>query len=145
MYLLYAFPSAWNYNLTYFQSIFDDVERLLMKTIETEHGWVIADIFNLSLGRRDRGRIMIEFCMQFQMDIANEDTDQEDIHKWTFKSSISGLHRLEYILHTKNLRSFDAFANYQLDLGSDHRNVSTSLEFIRPQESQKKLHISFKG
>ena len=79
------------------------------------------------------------------MDIANENIAKTDIHSWTFKSSISRPNRLDYILHTKNLRAFDVSANYELDLGSDHRNVSTSLQFMRPQESWKKRQLSFKG
>ena len=85
---------------------------------------------------------MAEFCEQFSMNIAN---DQDSAEAWTFKSYIGGFYRLDYILHTKNLRSFDVSANYDLDLGSDHRNVSASLEFIRSQESWKKRQTSFKG
>ena len=85
---------------------------------------------------------MAEFCEQFLMNIA---TGQDSAEAWTFKSSTGRFYRLDYILHTKNLRSFDVSANYDLDLGSHHRNVSASFEFIRSQESWKKQQISFKG
>ena len=79
------------------------------------------------------------------MIIVNRDAAHEGIHSLTLKSSISGLHPLDYILHTMNLRSFDVSANYELDLGSDYRNISASLEFVRLQGSWKKRQISFKG
>ena len=88
---------------------------------------------------------MTEFCQQFSLEIANGNPVQVDIHTWTYKSSIWGLLRLDYILHSTNLRSFEVSANYELDLGSDHRNVSASLQFIRPQEPLQKRQISFKG
>ena len=138
-------PNAWNYDLDYFQSIFEDIERLSMEAMDKGYALVIAGDFNLSIEQGERGKIMIEFCEQFSMDIANRNPIQVDNHSWTYKSSIWGLLRLDYILHSKNLRSFEVSANYELDLGSDHRNVSTSLEFIRSQETWKKRQISFKG
>ena len=139
------FPNAWNYDLDYFQSIFEDIERLSMEAMDKGYALVIAGDFNLSIEQGERGEIMIEFCEQFSMDIANRNPIQVDNHSWTYKSSIWGLLRLDYILHSKNLRSFEVSANYELDLGSDHRNVSTSLEFIRSQETWKKRQISVKG
>ena len=53
--------------------------------------------------------------------------------------------RLDYILHSKSLRSYDITANYDLDMGSDHRNVSTSLEIIRSRHSWTRRRASFKG
>ena len=117
-----------------------DIERLAMEGMDKGYALIIAGDFNLSLERGDRGAIMAEFCEQFSMNIVN---DQDSAEAWTFKSFIGGFYRLDYILHTKNLRSFDVSANYDLDLGSDHRNVSASLEFIRSQESWKKLNVSW--
>ena len=50
-----------------------------------------------------------------------------------------------YLAFNEKFRSFEASANYELDLGSDHRNVSASLQFIRPQEPLQKRQISFRG
>ena len=103
---------------------------------------IIIDDFNLSFERRDRGRIIVEFCEQLLMHIAN---GQDTAEAWTFKSSIGEFYRLEYILYSQNYHSFDVSVNSHLDLGSDHRNVFALLKFIRSQESWKKQQISFKG
>ena len=45
----------------------------------------------------------------------------------------------------KVLPSFDFSANRELDLGSDHRCVSASIEYIRSTEAWKIRKRSFKG
>ena len=95
---------------------------------------IIAGDFNLSLERGDRGKIMKEFCTQFCLDIANGHTPAEEANTWTFESSIHGLYRLDYILHSLVFCSYDKSAHDELHLGSDHRNVSISLEIIRSQQ-----------
>ena len=77
---------------------------------------------------------MKKFCTQFCLDIANGRTPAEEANTWTFESSIHGLYRLDYILHSLVFRSYDVSANDDLDLGSDHRNVSASLEISVPQQ-----------
>ena len=47
-------PNAWNYDLDYFQSIFEDIERLSMEAMDKRYALVIADDFNLYLERGDR-------------------------------------------------------------------------------------------
>ena len=138
-------PNSWTYDLQYFQEIFDDIERLSMETADKGYALIIAGDFNLSLERGDRGKIMKEFCTQFCLDIANGHTHAEEANTWTFESSIHGLYRLDYILHSLVFRSYDVSANDDLDLGSDHRNVSTSLEILRSQQLWKKRCKSFKG
>ena len=54
-------PNSWNYDLNYFQIIFDDIERLSMKVLDKEYALVIVGDFILSL-ERDRRIIMVEFC-----------------------------------------------------------------------------------
>ena len=92
-----------NYGLSYFQIIFDDIERLSMEVMNKGYALVIVDDFNLFLARRDRRKNIAEFENKFSMDIANASIAQVYIHSWKLKSSISGLHRLDYILHIKNL------------------------------------------
>ena len=58
-------------------------------------------------------------------------TPAEETHICTFESSINGLYRLDYILHSSVFCSYDVSANDELDLGSDHRNVSASFEILR--------------
>ena len=52
---------------------------------------------------------------------------------------------MDYILHSLVFRSYDVSANDDLDLGSDNRNVSVSLEIIRSQQLWKNRCKSFKG
>ena len=78
-------PNAWNYDLNYFQEIFNDIERLSMEAMDKGYTLIIGGDFNLSLERGNRGRIMAEFCEQFSMVIAN---GQDTAEAWTFKSSI---------------------------------------------------------
>ena len=49
------------------------------------------------------------------------------------------------ILHLKSLRLYHTVANYDLDLGSDHRNVYTSLEIVRSTKPWTRRRTSFKG
>ena len=88
---------------------------------------------------------MEDFCTEFSMDIANGATPYDDPDTWTYKNSWGHLTRLDYILHSKSLRSFDKSANDELHLGSDHRNVSASIEFISSIEPLKFRKRSFKG
>ena len=45
----------------------------------------------------------------------------------------------------KVLQSFDVTINRELDLGSDHRYTSASIEYIRSTEAWKTRKRSFKG
>ena len=127
--------NAWNYDLYYFQTIFDGIERLSIEAMDKGYALVIVGDFNLFLERRDRGRILLDFCQHVLMDIANGDSAQEDIHSWTFKSSTGEGYRWDYTLDLKN----DVPAKNHLDLGSNHRNVSTALELSCSRECWKKL------
>ena len=42
-------PNAWNYDLIFFQSIFEEIERLSMEAMDNGYALIIADDFNLSL------------------------------------------------------------------------------------------------
>ena len=53
--------NAWNYDLNYCQEIFYDIGRLSMEALDKDYALVIADDFDLSLERGDRGIIMNEF------------------------------------------------------------------------------------
>ena len=64
---------------------------------------------------------------------------------WTWKSPSGEYHRLDYILHSRSLRSDDTSSNLELDMGSDHRNVATSIEFIRSHENLKIRKRTFTG
>ena len=46
-------PNAWNYDLNYFQVIFNDIDRLLMEALDKDYLFLIADDFDLSLERRE--------------------------------------------------------------------------------------------
>ena len=48
-------------------------------------------------------------------------------------------------MHSKSLRSYDITANYDVDLGSEHRNVSTSLGIIRSTQPWTRRRTSFTG
>ena len=74
---------------------------------------------------------MKELCTTFSLEIANGKTMTDSSDTWTWKSSYGQFRRIDYILHSKNLRSFNISANRELDLGSDHRNVSASIEYCR--------------
>ena len=63
--------NAWNYDLNYFQAIFEDIERLSMEAMDKGYALIIAGDFDLSLERRERRKNMSEFCEQFSMDIAD--------------------------------------------------------------------------
>ena len=55
------------------------------------------------------------------------------------------LSRIDYILYSKVLRSFDISVSRELDLGSDHRCVSASIEYVRLTEAWQTWKRSFKG
>ena len=93
--------------------------------------------FNLHLNEDDRGRIMEDFCEEFSMDVANGAIPCDEPDTWTFQNSWGHSRRFDCVLHSKSLRSFDVSANDELHLGSDHRNVSASIEYIRSMESLK--------
>ena len=100
-------PNTWTYDLKYFQEIFEDIERLAMEATDRKYELIIERNFNLSLERRDRCKIMQEFGNQVSMEIANWNIPAEEAVSWTFESSIHGLHRLNYMLHSLVFRSCD--------------------------------------
>ena len=104
----------------------------------------MAGNFNLHLNEGDRRRIMEDFCMEFSMVIANGSIPYDDPDTWTYNNSWGHLTRLDYIMYSKSLRSFDVSVYDELHLGSDHRNISASIEYIRSMESWKFRKRSFK-
>ena len=133
------------YNWKYFMVMISDIEGLVMEAIEKHSSLLIVGDFNLTLNRGDRGNIMDEFCSAFSLNIANGGTLEDASDTWTWRSSFGNLRRIDYILHSRVLRSFDASANRELDLGSDHRCVSASIEYVRSTEACKTRKRSFKG
>ena len=65
------FPNEWNYDLNGFHKLFNDIERLPMEVMDKWYALIIAGELNLYLERGDQWRIIVEFCEQFSMDIAN--------------------------------------------------------------------------
>ena len=78
------------------------------------------------------------------MDIANRLTRCDDADIWTFNSSYGYLIRINYMFHSKLFRFFEVSVNDEFDLGSDHRNVSQSIECSRSMESLKLRNKSLK-
>ena len=63
----------------------------------------------------------------------------------TCKSQSETYHKLNYILHSRSLRSDDTSSNLELDMGSDHRNVSISISIMSSQQNWKMRRRTFKG
>ena len=131
--------SHMRYDWNYFMDIFTDIEGLVMEAMDKDKGYtlVLAGDFNLILDQGQRGDVMKELCTTFSLEIANGRTMADSSDTWTWKSSYGQFRRIDYILHSKNLRSFNISANRELDLGSDHRNVSASIEYCRSPEHWK--------
>ena len=133
------------YDWNYFINIFTDIEGLVMEAMNKGYTLVLAGDFNLTLDQGQRGDVMKELCTTFSLEIANGRTMADSSDTWTWKSSYGQFRRIDYILHSKRLRSFNISANRELDLGSDHRNVSASIEYCRSPEHWKVQKKSFKG
>ena len=125
------------YDWNYFINIFTDIEGLVMEAMNKGYTLVLAGDFNLTLDQGQRGDVMKELCTTFSLEIANGRTMADSSDTWTWKSSYGQFRRIDYILHSKRLRSFNISANHELDLGSDHRNVSASIEYCRSPEHWK--------
>ena len=125
------------YERKHFQDIFTDIEVLVTDAIDKGYQIILGGDFNLNLDRRYRGQIMKEFCSAFSLDIANGVSMENDPSMWTWKSPAGEYNRFDYILHSRSLRSFDTSSNLELDMGSDHRSFSTSIEFIRSKQNLK--------
>ena len=79
------------------------------------------------------------------LDIANGTSLAENPNMWTFKTSWGNFNRLDYVLHSRSLQSSEVSANLDLDMGSDHRNISVSISYIKSKEAWKLRTRSFKG
>ena len=88
---------------------------------------------------------MDEFRIAFSLNIANGNTLGNASDTWTWTSSFGNLRRIVYILYSKKLRYFDVPAYRDLDLGSNHRFVSASIEYVRSTEAWKTRKRSLKG
>ena len=82
MYLPHA-----GYDSNYFQSTFDDVERLRLEACDKRYAVVIGSDFNLSLDQAVRDRFQHDLYAEFSLDIANGIPLAEDPIMWIFKSS----------------------------------------------------------
>ena len=88
---------------------------------------------------------MEEFCSSFSMNIAGGVLMGNDANMWTWKSASGEYQRKDYILHSRSLRSDDTSSNLELDMDSDHRNVSTSISIMSSQQNWKMRKRIFKG
>ena len=79
------------------------------------------------------------------MNIAGGVLMGNDANMWTWKSPSGEYQRKDYILHSRSLRSDDTSSNLELDMDSDHRNVSTSIEIMSSQQNWKMRKRTFKG
>ena len=72
------------------------------------------------------------------MQIANgtglADTDMN----WTFRSSLGAVRRIDYILYSAGFATGNALVTWELDLGSDHRNVKASFSFMPRHMKEKR-------
>ena len=119
------------YDWNYFLDIFNDIQRLAIEAMDKRYGLVLTGDFNLNLDHYRRGDIMNKICTVLSLEIANGKTMPDSFDTWTRKSPCGQFRRIYYILHSKTLRSFIISTNRDLDLGSDHRNVSVSIEYCR--------------
>ena len=71
------------------------------------------------------------------MNIANGVRMGNDPIMWLWKSLYGDYLKLDYMLHSKSLRSFDISSNLEIDMDSNHRNVYTSIEFLRSNQNSK--------
>ena len=53
--------------------------------------------------------------------------------------------RIDFILYSPALSLIDASASDELDLGSDHRMIRASMEFIRPTSRMQRRKRNMKG
>ena len=116
-----------------------------MEVCDKRYAVVIGGDFNLSLDQGVRDRLLQDLCAEFSLDIANGTSLAENPNMWTFKTSWGNFNRLDYVLHSRSLQSSEVSANLDLDMGSDHRNVSVSMSYIRSKEAWKLRTRSFKG
>ena len=126
-----------DYDWNYFMDIFTDIEGLIMEAMDNGYTLVLAGDFNLTLDQGQRGDVMKKFCTTFSLEIAKGRTMTDSSDTWTWKSPYDQFRRIDYILYSKKLRSFNISANREVDLGSDHRNVSASIEYCRSPEHWK--------
>ena len=121
------------YDRKYFQDTFIDIEVLANDAMDKGYTIILGGDFNLSLDQGYRGEVMEEFCSSFSMNIAGGVLMGNDANMWTWKSPSGEYQRKDYILHSRSLRSDDTSSNLELDMGSDHRNVSTSISIMSSQ------------
>ena len=95
----------------------------------------IAGDFNLCKSVGDRGRVMNEFCQQFNLTISDEGKTFDT--SWSFRSSLGNVRSIDYIIFSAGLSLIDGYASREVDLGSDHRCLKASFEFM-PMELHKK-------
>ena len=103
---------------------------------------MIGGYFNLSYGVGRRGEVLQELCDEYRLTIINGDGDAHQEDRWTFRSSAGNLCRIDYILVSNNLTSYDVRCDRSIDLGSDHRCVSVRVVFQRQRHQwQRKKRI----
>ena len=75
------------YESNFFQSIFIDVERLILEVCGKRYAVVSGNDFNISLDQSIRDRLFPDLCAEFSLDIANGIPLIEDSTMWILKSS----------------------------------------------------------
>ena len=103
--------NPWNDDLHYVESIFGDIEGLVMDASNMQYTMVMIGDFGLHLNEGDRGYIMQDFCNEISMNIASRDTLCDDAVKSTLENSLGNFRRLHYTLHSSSFRSFEVSVN----------------------------------
>lgn len=111
-----------------FEDIFNEITALAMEAQDRGIHLIIAGDFNLCIQTRDRGRTMRELCHQFRLNSSEE--GQSSQTSWTFRSRLGPLRTIDYILYSEGLNLLGGDASSEIDLGSDHRCVRASFEYM---------------
>ena len=69
------------------------------------------------------------------LDLDNGSASDDDSNTLIYSTFWHELRRFNYILHSRSLQSSGVSVNLQLNLRSDHRNVSISISYKRSVES----------
>lgn len=133
------------YSWTDFQQCFDDLSTMIADAGRSNMDIFIGGDFKLSLDIGARGDCMNDFCQQLNLQIANRSGSVDDASNWTFKSSLGFVRRIDFILHGPMFTSSLTEANWDIDLGSDHRCVRVQLSFTAPKLHKAKIGRSMRG
>ena len=124
-----AYAPHSGYSRDVLDKFYEDLHACLEDARGKRFQLVVGGDFNTQLNTGFRGTLLQDVVETFDLIITNDDDNHIcNMETWTFESSCGLRRRIDFIMCSQEMRFTSVHATCNLDLGSDHRAVTVSLD-----------------